>query len=123
MDALESPPRIILDGLLHRGELARIELKDARTHLAVTGAAAGVAGALVLLGGLTGTFALAALVWERGDRAVILGLVALGYVLGACALGWWTALRIRSWHPLSETRYQLREDCACLNHYLSTNGS
>jgi uncharacterized membrane protein YqjE len=120
MDALGSPPRIILEGLLHRGELAGIELRDARSHLAITGAAAGGAGALVLLGGLTGTFALAALVWERGDRAVILGLVALGYVLVAGALGWWTAARVRSWRPLPETRYQLREDCACLNHYLST---
>lgn len=108
---------------MHRGELAGIELRDARTHLAVTGAAAGIAGAFVLLFGLTGTFALAALVWERGDRAMILGLVALGYALGACALGCWAVARLRSWHPLAETRYQLREDCACLNHYLSTKGS
>ena len=122
MDTLGSPPRIILDGLMHRGELAGIELRDARSYLTVTGAAAGVAGALVMLFGLTGTFALAALVWERGDRALILGLVALGYALGAGVLGWWAAARLRSWRPLPETRYQLREDYACLNHYLSTKG-
>ncbi len=119
MDAPSSNSRIIVEGLLHRGELASLELSDARSHFAMTGAVAGVAGALALLCGLTGTLALAALVWERGDRAVILGLVALGYLLGAGALGWWLAIRLRSWRPLAETRYQLKEDCECLNQYLS----
>jgi len=119
MDAPGSTPRILLEGLLHRGELAGRELRDARAHFMVTGAVAGVAGALVLLFGVTGTFALAALVWERGDRAAILGLVAFAYLAGAGALAWWAAARMRAWRPLSETRYQLREDCACLNHYLS----
>jgi uncharacterized membrane protein YqjE len=106
---------------MHRSELASLEFRDARAHLATTGAVAAVVGALFLLAGMTGTLAIAALVWERGDRALILGLIALGYVLGAAALWWWVAARLRSWNPFAETRYQMREDCACLNQNLSAN--
>ncbi len=120
MDSPGSATRIILEGLMHRGELANLELRDARSHIATTGVVVGVAGALALLGGLAGTLAIAALVWERADRALILGLVGLGYLLGAGALGWWAAVRVRSWRPFAETRYQLQEDCACLSQSLPT---
>jgi uncharacterized membrane protein YqjE len=106
---------------MHRGELAGLELREARAHLAVTGAAAAIAGALVLLGGVAGTLAIAAAVWDRGDRGAILGLVTLVYLLCAAALGWWAARRLRCWQPLAETLRQLKEDCSCLHHFLTVN--
>jgi uncharacterized membrane protein YqjE len=110
-----------MEGLMHRGELAALELREARTHAAVTGAVAAIAAALVLLAGIAGTFAIAASVWERSDRGLILGLVTLAYLLGAAALGWWTARRFRSWQPLCDTFRQLKEDCSCLHDYLAGN--
>jgi uncharacterized membrane protein YqjE len=114
-------PRILVEGLMHRGELATLELREARTHVAFTAVIAGAAVALVLLGGFAGTFAIAAAVWERANRGAILGLVTLAYFLGAVALAWCLARRLKSWRPFAETIYQLREDSSCLHHHLSEN--
>lgn len=121
--ALGPAPRIILEGLAHRGELAALELVEARNHAAATTLIAILAGVLTLLGGFAGTFAIAAAVWDRDDRALILGLVTLAYFLGVGALGWWIARRLRTWHPLSETRRQLGQDGACLKGFLPASHS
>jgi uncharacterized membrane protein YqjE len=117
----DSIPRIIVGALMHRGELAALELREARAHFATTAIAAGASTALVLLGGIAGTFAIAASVWDNPRRGLILGLVTLAYFTGATALAWWTRRRVLSWRPFAETAYQLREDCSCLHQHVSEN--
>lgn len=115
--ALGSTPRIVLDGLTHRSELVSIELLEARDHAATTAVITALGAVFVLLAGFAGTFTIAALVWHRDDRGLILGLVTLGYLLTAGAMAWWTVQRMKSWHPLSETRRQLNADSACLQSF------
>lgn len=119
--ALGPTPRIVLESLAHRGQLASVELVEARNHAALTTALAVFAAALTLLAGFAGTFTVAALVWQRDDRGLILGLVTLAYVLGAAALGWLAANRLKTWRPLAETRHQLGEDYTCLRQFLHTS--
>jgi uncharacterized membrane protein YqjE len=116
-----SIPRIVVEGLAHRGELLGLELGEARTHFGVTLAFGGAGAALALLGGFAGTLAIAAAVWDRPDRGPILGLLTLAYFLAAAVAAWWTSQRLKTWRPLAETLFQLREDCTCLNNYLSEN--
>ena len=116
--ALGPAPRIILEGLAHRGELAALELVEARNHAAATTVMAMLVAVLTLLGGFAGTFAIAAAVWERPDRGLILAGLTLAYFVGAVGLGWWIARRLKTWRPLSETRRQLGEDGACLEEFL-----
>jgi uncharacterized membrane protein YqjE len=113
--------RIVVEGLMHRGELAALEFREARTHAAATAIGAALAAALVLLAGFTGTFAIAAAVWERPDRGMILILVTLAYFAGAGAIAWWVSRRLRTWRPFAETIYQFREDSACIHQHLSGN--
>jgi len=114
-----STPRIVVEALMHRGELAALELREAREHVTASAAAAAVAAALALLGGFAGTFAIAAAVWDSPHRGLILGLVTLAYFAGAAVLAWWTSRRLKEWRPFAETVYQLREDSSCLHQYLS----
>jgi uncharacterized membrane protein YqjE len=114
-------PRIVVEGLMHRGELAGLELREARKHITATAVAAGIASALVLLGGFAGTFAIAAAVWDSPKRGLILGLLTLAYFAGAAGIAWWTARRLKAWRPFAETVYQIREDCSCLHQHLSEN--
>jgi uncharacterized membrane protein YqjE len=116
-----SVPRIVIEGLVHRGGMAALELREARTHLAATATSAGVSVALALLGGFAGTLAIAAAVWDSPRRGLILGLLTLAYFVGAGALAWWASRRLKSWRPFAETLYQIREDCSCLHHHLSEN--
>jgi len=118
--ALSSTPRIVLDGLAHRGQLASLELAEARNHATLTTVLAVLAAALILLAGFAATFTLAALVWQREDRGLILGLVTLAYIVGAAALGWLAVNRLTTWRPLAETRHQLSEDYSCLRQFLPT---
>ncbi len=118
LSALGPASRIVVEGLAHRGELAALELAEARDHAAKTAVMALGAVACALLTGFAGTFALAALVWHREDRGLILGLVTLAYALGAAGLGLFAARRLRDWRPLAETRHQLGEDCACVREML-----
>lgn len=118
IDAPPTLPRVVIDGLVHRGELAGLELSDATGSLARTGIVAGLAFALALLAGFAATFAVAAAVWDRPDRGLILGLVALAYLAVAAVLSWVASRRLKSWRPFSETTRQLREDCACIQDHL-----
>ena len=69
--------KILLEATVHRGELATLELSEARDHACATLLVGVGASVLALLGGFSATFALAALVWDRPDRGLILGLVSL----------------------------------------------
>ncbi len=115
--------KIILDAMFHRGELATLELVEARDHAFATVIAGIGAAALVLLGGFTATFTLAALVWDRSDRGLILGVASVVYFLGAGLLVWLAARRIRGWKPMAETCRQLRQDQLCLESLLSNASS
>lgn len=110
-------PRLVLESLAHRGELATLELSEARNHVALTGILAALAAALTLLAGFAGTFTIAALVWHRDDRGLILGLVTCAYLLGAGGLGWFLLHRMKTWRPLAEIRHQLSEDYACIRQF------
>jgi uncharacterized membrane protein YqjE len=117
---IEAPlklPRVVIDGLVHRGELAGLELTEATGSLARTGIVAGLAFAVALLSGFAATFAVAAAVWERPDRGLIMALVALAYLAVAAGLSWIASRRLKSWRPFSETTRQLREDCACIQDH------
>ena len=111
--------KILLDAVMHRGELATCELGEARDYVLATLLFGVMAVALVLLGGFSATFTIAALVWDRPDRGLILGLMSLGYFIIAGVLVWVAARRLRTWHPLVETLTQLRKDQHCLQTILS----
>jgi uncharacterized membrane protein YqjE len=111
-------PRIVLEGLMHRSQLATLEMTEARDHAARTALIGLLAGVGALLAGFAALLTLAALVWHRDDRGLILGLATLVIVIGAGALGAWAAHRLRTWQPLAETRRQLREDRICLENLL-----
>jgi uncharacterized membrane protein YqjE len=112
-------PRIAVEALVHRSELAGLEFEEARASAAMTAFIVGAAVAVALLFGMTVTFAIAAAVWARPDRGLILSLVAVAYLLGAAGLAWWASRRLKSWRPFAETIGQLRKDYSCLHDHLS----
>jgi uncharacterized membrane protein YqjE len=112
--------KILLEAAVHRAEIATLELTVAREQALATTMVGLAAFALILLGGFTASFTLAALVWDLPNRALILGLAGLGCFLGAGLLIWIVASRLRSWHPLKETCQQLRSDRVCLQDVLGT---
>jgi uncharacterized membrane protein YqjE len=114
LDRIAPVTRVVLNGLAHRGELAAVETGEARDHLTTTIILGAGVFALALLAGMALTFAVAASVWHRDDRGLILGLLTFGYVLTATGLAWGLVRRLRAWHPLHETRRQLREDGKCI---------
>ena len=114
-----SVPHVVVEALMHRGELALLELDEVRRHGAWTVAAIMASAALLLLGSIAGTFAVAAAVWSRPDRGLILGLITLAYLIASAAFGWFAATRLKSWQPFGELRRQLGEDGACLRGVLS----
>jgi uncharacterized membrane protein YqjE len=111
--------KTLLAASFHRGELASLELGEACDHLFISATLGFGAAALILLGGFAGTFTVAALVWDRPDRGLILGLLAAGYLLAGGGFGWFAARRIRSWRPLEETCRQLNRDHECLQAVLT----
>jgi uncharacterized membrane protein YqjE len=114
-----SAVKILAEALMHRGELAAFELAEARAHAIVT-VLVGIAGfVLTLLGGMTITFTLAASVWDRPDRSLILGLVSMGYLVAAGLLFGFAVYRLLAWHPLEETRRQMRDDRSCIQSILT----
>jgi uncharacterized membrane protein YqjE len=121
MPAPATTPRVVVEALMHRAELASVELKEARQHGLRTAILAGVSGALLLLGGFCATFALAAAVWNRDDRGLILGLVTVGYLVAAGILAFLAARRMKTWKPFSETARQFREDSACIHDIINSS--
>ncbi|HZZ20716.1 MAG TPA: phage holin family protein [Opitutaceae bacterium] len=115
-----STPRVVVEALMHRGELASVELKEARQHGSRTAILAGVSGVLLLLGGFSATFAVAAAVWDSSHRGLILGLLTLGYLVGAGVLALVAARRMRDWKPFTESARQFRDDCACIHEIINS---
>jgi uncharacterized membrane protein YqjE len=115
-----STPRVVVEALTHRGELASVELKEASQHGSRTAILAGVSGVLLLLGGFSATFALGAAVWDSPHRGLILGLVTLAYLVAAGALAFVAARRMRTWKPFSESARQFRADCACIHEIINS---
>jgi uncharacterized membrane protein YqjE len=114
-----SAPRVIVEALVHRGELASLELREAQQHGFRTAVMIGFAAVLVLLGGVAGTFALAAAVWQREDRGLILSLVTLGYFVGAAVFAYVASRRLRNWSPFAESCRQFHADCECLHEVIA----
>ena len=112
--------KVLLEAAVHRAEIATLELTVAREQALATALVGLAAFVLILLGGFTASFTLAALVWDLPHRALILGLAGLGCFLGAGVLIWIAASRLKRWHPLKETRQQLRSDHVCLQDILGT---
>jgi uncharacterized membrane protein YqjE len=115
MTAPGSTSRVVVEALMHRGELAAVEFKEAREHGTRTAILVGLSCALLLLGGFCGTFAIAAAVWDRPDRGMILTLLTVAYLAGSGVLAFVTARRLKTWQPFSESARQFREDCACVH--------
>jgi len=115
----DSAPRVIAIALEHRAELASLELKEAGQHGLRTAIVISVSAVFALLGGMAATFALAAAVWDRPDRGMILSLAALGYLLASGAFALVASRRLKSWSPFSESARQLREDISCVQDIVS----
>lgn len=96
--------------LLTRGELAALELADARDR-AVRWLIIGLIGAVLLLAALvTVSLWIAALFWD-GRRALALGLLALAYALGGLvAIGIVRREAARAPTLLAQTRAELQND-------------
>jgi uncharacterized membrane protein YqjE len=120
LGAVGSIPRVVVEALIHRGELASLELKEAQTHGAVSAALGALAAGFLLLGGFAGTLALAASVWQHDDRVLILCLVTLADLGVAAALGLVAAKRLKTWQPFAETCGQFKADCACVHEILNS---
>jgi len=117
-----SVSRLLAGALIHRGELAALELGEARAHAAVTAALTAIAGAFLILGGFAFTLAIAASVWARDDRALIITGVALAYACAAGLLAWAAYRRTRTWTPFAETRRVLHGDCAAVRELVGRKG-
>jgi uncharacterized membrane protein YqjE len=114
-----SVPRVVVEAIVHRSELASLELREASAHGVRTVALVVFCGTLLLLAGIAGTFAVAAAVWDRPNRSMILALLSVGYLAVSAGLGYAAARRLSTWKPLAESFKQLREDCACLRDILT----
>jgi len=121
LDRVGPAAHVVLTGLRHRGELAALEAGEAGDHLA--GSLALGLGAVVfaVLGGFAINLALAAAVWDRADRGLILAFVAVVELLLALGTGLLVARRLRRWRPLAETRRQLDQDCECIHKLLPSD--
>jgi uncharacterized membrane protein YqjE len=113
-------PRVIVEALVHRGELAALELKEAHAYGVRTAVMTGASAGLLLLGGFAGTFALAAAVWDRPDRGMILSLATLAYLLASGAFAFVASRRLRDWQPFTETTRQFHADCACIKELVTS---
>lgn len=121
LDRVGPAARIALGGAGHRAELAAIELGEARDHLAGSFALGLGATVLAVLGGFALNLALAAAVWHRDDRGLILLGLAFAQLAAAVAAAVFCARRVHRWRPLAETRRQLREDRECLQNLMPSS--
>lgn len=120
LDAPGSAPRVIVEALTHRGELAALELREAQQHGFCTAVIMAFAAGLVLLAGFAATIAVAAAVWDRPNRGAILGWVALGDLAVAGLLALVASRRLKTWQPFAETTRQFHEDCACIHDVIAS---
>ncbi|HET7537637.1 MAG TPA: phage holin family protein [Candidatus Didemnitutus sp.] len=112
---------LLVEGSVHRAELAVLELSEARGHVTRSLLLAAGTGTLVLLAGFALTLLIAALVWASPQREWWLAGIALVYVLAAVLAAVALRRRLQLWRPLAEIQHQLSQDCACLRQLLSSH--
>ncbi len=100
--------------LVTRGELAAIELTEARERAARWLVLALVAGVLLLAALLVGSLWVVSIFWES-HRSEAIAVVAAAYALAGGGLMWWLVARLRAAPPLLQsTLSELRQDCDAL---------
>jgi uncharacterized membrane protein YqjE len=100
--------------LVTRGELAAVELAEARERAGHWLLLAIVGGVLLLAALLVAALWPVALFWESHRSAAIVG-VAVVYALAGGGLLWWLAGRLRAAPPLLQaTLSELKQDCEAL---------
>lgn len=100
--------------LVTRGELAALELTEARQRAGVWVALALAAAALLFAALLAATLLVVSVFWDT-HRFEAIAAVALAYALAGGALLAWLLARLRSAPPLLHaTLAELKQDCAAL---------
>ena len=103
-----------LSAVVTRGELASLELSDARERAARWLAFALLAAVLLLAALLVAALWVVSLFWES-HRSVAIAVIALVYAGLGAGLVAWLAARMRSAPPLLEaTLSELKRDCDAL---------
>lgn len=100
--------------LVTRGELAALELTEARERAARWLMLALLAAVLLLAALLVGSLLVVSAFWDT-HRSAALAVVALVYGLAGAGLAAWLVARLRSAPPLLQaTLQELRQDCDAL---------
>ena len=100
--------------LVTRGELAALELAEARERAGRWLLTALVAASLVLAALLVGSLWIVSLFWDT-HRSAAAGVVALAYALGGGGLVLWLRARLYAAPPfLQATFAELKQDCDAL---------
>jgi uncharacterized membrane protein YqjE len=100
--------------LVTRGELAALELAEARERAGRWLALALVAAVLLLAALVVGALFVVSVFWDN-YRSAAVAIVAVVYAAGGAALGAWLLARLRNAPPLlPATLAELKQDCAAL---------
>lgn len=100
--------------LVTRGELAALELTEARERAGRWLALALVAAVLLLAALVVGALFVVSIFWDT-YRSEAIATVAVAYAAAGSALGAWLVARLRSAPPLLRaTLAELKQDCAAL---------
>lgn len=100
--------------LVTRGELAAIELTEARERAARWLVFALVAGVLLLAALLVASLWVVSIFWDS-HRSEAIAFVALAYALAGGGTMWWLVARLRAAPPLLQaTIAELKQDCDAL---------
>lgn len=100
--------------LVTRGELAALELTEARERAGRWLALALVAAVLLLAALVVGALFVVSVFWDT-HRSAAVATVAVVYAAAGAALGAWLLARLRSAPPLLQaTLAELKQDCAAL---------
>ena len=105
---------LVLAALATRGELASVELTEARDRAARWLVLALAAGVLLLAALLVGSLWVVSVFWDT-HRSEAIALVAAVYALAGGGTMWWLVARLRAAPPLLQaTIAELKQDCDAL---------
>jgi uncharacterized membrane protein YqjE len=105
---------LVLAALATRGELASVELTEARDRAARWLVLALVAGVLLLAALLVGSLWIVSVFWDS-HRSEAIAVVAVAYALAGGGTMWWLVARLRTAPPLLQaTIAELKQDCDAL---------